>query len=371
MTKETTKTSKEVAAKHEDELQEPGQAKTRFQYCAVSPRAERTFSPEVNASRQRLILGLGDKWLNGTVLHFCFLDQASWRGSDAAKEVVRKAFKVWKAVGIGLEFKEVKTRSEAEIRIGFLQGDGSWSYLGRDILNYPANERTMNFGWDITRSPREIDTAIHEIGHTLGFPHEHQNPNAGIAWNEEKVYAELASPPNNWPRTTTFENIIRKLDPRDVAGSTWDPNSVMHYPFEPGLIKSPPPYDKNGINPAGGLSSKDKEIALKYYPTLPTQVIELKPFVSVPLQLGEDHQQNFKVIPQASRNYSFATFGSSDAVLGLFENIDGVPRYIKADDDSGQDRNATLKVRLVKGREYVLRVRVYHQQAEQVAIMMW
>ena len=31
----------------------------------------------------------------------------------------------------------------------------------------------MNFGWDLTQ-PGEIDTALHEIGHTIGFPHEHQ-----------------------------------------------------------------------------------------------------------------------------------------------------------------------------------------------------
>lgn len=110
--------------------------------------------------------------------------------------MVHKAFQIWKDIGIGLEFKEVSSKTEAEIRIGFLEGDGAWSYIGKDILKQGINERTMNFGWDITRNPRKIDTAIHEIGHTLGFPHEHQNPNAGIVWDEEKVYASLASPPN-------------------------------------------------------------------------------------------------------------------------------------------------------------------------------
>ena len=73
----------------------------------------------------------------------------------------------------------------------------------------------------------------HEIGHTIGFPHEHQNPNAGIVWDEEAVYRALGGPPNNWSRETTFHNIIRKIQPDRVQGSTWDPDSVMHYPFEP------------------------------------------------------------------------------------------------------------------------------------------
>lgn len=108
-------------------------------------------------------------------------------------------------MGIGLSFQEVSSRTEAEIRIGFLKGDGSWSKgLGRAILNNGTNDRTMNFGWDITRTPREIDTAIHEIGHSLGFPYEHQNPNAGIIWDEEKVYTQLAKPPNEWSREKTF-----------------------------------------------------------------------------------------------------------------------------------------------------------------------
>ncbi len=99
------------------------------------------------------------------------------------------------------------------------------SYIGRDILGIAQFDRTMDLdegdNWD-------VDTAIHEIRHTLGFPHEHQNPNAGIVWNEEAVYAELAGPPNFLSRETTLHNIICKLDPVDVHGSSWDADSIMH-----------------------------------------------------------------------------------------------------------------------------------------------
>ena len=54
---------------------------------------------------------------------------------------------------------------------------------GRDVLNTRSpQERTMNFGWALTTAYGH-DTALHEIGHTLGLEHEHQNPNAGISWN--------------------------------------------------------------------------------------------------------------------------------------------------------------------------------------------
>ena len=64
----------------------------------------------------------------------------------------------------------------------------------------------MNFGWDLTPLGRST-TALHEIGHTLGMPHEHQNPFAGIAWDEETVYATSAgrrtSGPGRRPSTTS------------------------------------------------------------------------------------------------------------------------------------------------------------------------
>ena len=35
---------------------------------------------------------------------------------------------------------------DTELRIAF-EPDGSWSYIGRDALEIPQNEPTMNYGW--------------------------------------------------------------------------------------------------------------------------------------------------------------------------------------------------------------------------------
>jgi hypothetical protein len=266
----------------------------------------------------------------------------------------------------------VDSRSEAEIRIGFMRGDGAWSRLGRDILNAGQGQRTMNFGWDLTRRPEELDTAMHEIGHTLGFPHEHQNPHAGIVWDEERVYAALAQPPNRWDRQKTFHNIIRKLDPASVHGSTWDPNSVMHYPFGPGLILKPEEYQV-GVSPAGGLSERDKNWVKQIYPELNPQTDpRLVPFQSAPLQLAPGQQKNFVIMPEQTRYYELRTFGISDTVMVLFEDENGNLRYLSGDDDSGEDRNAYLRVKLFKGRRYVLRIRLYYSnQAGETSVMLW
>jgi Astacin (Peptidase family M12A) len=368
------------------EEKEPGAA-GKPHYCAMPPQPRRVFKPGVSPQRESLINIFASKWVSGTTLRYYFFDRdtdgekvlftdgstrfISWVGGEEQRAVVRQAFDVWSATGIGIAFKEVPDREEAEMRIGFMEGDGAWSFLGRDILKHGPNERTMNFGWDLT--PRhELDTAVHEIGHTLGFPHEHQNPKAGIVWDEEAVYAALAQPPNGWNRDQTFWNIIRKLDPGEVQGTAWDPDSVMHYPFEPGLIKEPARYFKEGLRPAGGLSERDKSWVRALYPPQGDQLVLLEPARSVPLDLSPGEQRNFRVAPRETRKYEFRTFGSSDSVMVLFENVNGELRYVTADDDSGEDTNAAFQVKLVKGREYVLRVRMYHSERQgQTAVMMW
>jgi len=314
-----------------------------------------------------------NKWVNGTVLRYHFMKSpASWAAPEGEKNVVRQAFEMWKKLGTGLEFKETDSPADAEIRIGFLQGDGSWSYIGRDILQRGAAERTMNFGWRLATNPPDLTTALHEIGHTLGFPHEHQNPKAGIVWNEDAVYAALAKPPNNWNRDKTFYNIIRKINPDTVQGSNWDPDSVMHYPFEAGLIAEPAQY-RPGLTPAGGLSDRDKSWLTTFYPPLANaDYEELVPLKSVQLSLANGEQRNFRVTPSATRDFEMRTFGTSDTVMVLFEEVNGELRYKAGDDDSGEDRNAYIRARLDQGRRYVLRVRLYYAtDAGQTGVMLW
>lgn len=356
-------------------------------FCGMPQLPARVFGPDVMPDREAMILLMGNKWANGTVLHYYFFDQTSdgefvffedgtkewrtWTADDTQKDVVRAAFDVWRNVGIGIEFKEVATRGESEIRIGFMDGDGAWSYLGRDILRRGTDERTMNFGWDLTLKG-EIDTAIHEIGHTLGFPHEHQNPNSGIVWNEEAVYKALAQPPNSWSRDTTFYNIIRKISPDTVKGSNWDPDSIMHYPFGKGLIDKPEKY-RNGLFPKGGLSDFDQIWVKQFYPQLnPQQDPVLKPFESVRLNLTAGDQQNFNIEPTDTRYYTIQLFGKSDVVAALFEDVNGEYKYQTADDDSGVERNATIRAKLFKGRRYKLRIRLYYSgSTSDNAVMMW
>lgn len=342
--------------------------------CSTPPQAPLPLPASMPLGRRRALMVGAPKWVNGTVLHYAFFGaetNPAWApANDAQVDVVRESFKAWKDIGIGLEFQEVDDIGEAEVRIGFDQSDGSWSYIGRDVLKQPANERTMNFGWDLTTTWGKV-TARHEQGHTLGMPHEHQSPFSGIVWDEEAVYTTFEAPPNEWPRDQTLHNVIRKLEPAQVEGSSWDPKSVMEYPFPAGLIVAPEAY-RRGIPGPEGISQLDIEWMRSWYPGDQAAPGKLIPFKSVPLELAPKQQADFTISPSASRKYEIATFGEADTVAVLFERVGGELRYLAADDDGGQDRNARLRLKLFRGREYVLRVRLYWAgQSGQTAVMYW
>jgi hypothetical protein len=331
------------------------EASASRRYCAQPPQRPIVLPEGIAPSRERAIRLIKNKWVIGTILHFCFVGTL-W--PDDQKDVVRWAFGTWSDVGIGLRFVEVDDPTEAELRIGFDQSDGSWSYVGTDVLKYEDRGRTMNFGWDLTTDWGRA-TALHEIGHALGMPHEHQNPLAGIVWNEEAVYEAFAKAPNDWSRDQTFHNILRKIPRAEVEGSSWDPLSIMHYPFEPGLIASPQPYDVEGIGENVQPSSHDIAWLRRFYPPQ-TEASRIEPMQLRSLPADAGAQRDFLFEPAATREYVIRTLGLSDVKIVVFEEREGEPRHLVAEDDSGEEANAEIRVKMVQERRYFICARVHY-----------
>ena len=342
--------------------------------CNLPLVEPRKLDPNIDRNRESLVRYIEKKWVNHTVLHYYFMqDQPQLTGQTNQLQAVRDAFDEWKNLGIGLDFIEVGDAAQAEFRIGFAPGS-SWSYVGRDCIDLVPNheDQTMNFGWDLT-TPYGRDTALHEIGHAMGFPHEHQNHKAGIVWDEDAVYANFAGSPNYWDDATTYHNIIRKLSPQDATGSPWDRDSIMHYQFDAGLILSPAEYQQQPLTPSPGLSEMDIQEALKFYPdNSAAQWPELVPFLSHKLDITPGQQLDFTIEPNISRTYNIQTFGTMDTVIVLFEDDDAEPIYLAGDDDSGTNYNSKISQRLINGRRYYLRLRLYSAGASgEGGVMLW
>lgn len=151
---------------------------------------------------------------------------------------------------------------KAEIRITCTPGIGSWSYLGTDALTIPKNKPTMNYGWftEATPDTEFSRTVLHEFGHALGCIHEHMNPTGSIPWNRDAVYRYYMST-QGWTRERVDSQLFAKYSLSQLNASSYDPDSIMHYPVPKDLT-----LDGFEVGWNRKLSARDKQFIAQQYP---------------------------------------------------------------------------------------------------------
>ena len=286
------------------------------------------------------------RWKPGRTLRCAFMD-----GVSAVQEKVARVAKEWE------EFANLKLQfvddGDAEIRISFSQ-PGSWSYLGTDALVIPASRPTMNYGW---LTPTTSDTeysrvVLHEFGHAFGCIHEHSHPEAGIPWNESKVFAYYRAT-NGWDEAKTRHNVLARYSADKTNFSEYDSTSIMQYSVPNELT-----LGDFSIGWNTDLSGTDKEFIGTIYPGERREPGELRPGDRVDAEIGrwrEEDSYHFTVA--AAGVHTVETYGGTDVVMTIY-GPDDPARFLAFDDDSGQSRNAKISRFLAAGT-YHVRVRHY------------
>jgi hypothetical protein len=245
---------------------------------------------------------------------------------------------------------------DAEIRIAFIQGAGSWSYLGTEALVIPKDKPTMNYGWlkPNTSNTEYNRTVLHEFGHALGCIHEHQNPTVSIPWDKPAVYRYYGGPPNNWPPQKVDVNLFQAYSADRTQFSQFDRQSIMLYPIDNALTIGD---FEVGWNTA--LSATDIQYIGTIYPFQKKLENELTVDGSpAEASIGKHGEEDtFQFVVGAAGAYTLETGGPTDVTMGLY-GPDDPKRQIAFDDDSGKGLNARISVQLQPGI-YQVRVRHY------------
>jgi hypothetical protein len=279
-------------------------------------------------------------WPNGSVLRVHFL------GGTAAQRAGAMAQAGWWTPHVNLTFVE-STDNDAELRVSFDPGDGAWSYIGTDCRSIPADQPTMNLGFE------DGGTAAHEFGHAIGLGHEHQNPQGGIEWNEPEVIRDLSGPPNSWTVDQIRHNVLDKYALDQLRASAFDPKSIMLYFF-------PARWTRSGVGTSANnlLSEDDKAWAAMMYPksTVPSATrltVGAAPTAASIGTPGEEDQFVFAVTEPGT--YTIETGGSTDVIMKLFAP-NRPTALIAEDDDSGPGLNPRIAKALSSG-EYLVQIR--------------
>jgi hypothetical protein len=164
----------------------------------------------------------------------------------------------------GISFKWTQSGGQVRISRG---GGGYWSYLGTDIAHIPARQQTMNLQAFTMQTPESEYRRVvrHEVGHTLGMPHEHMRRELVARLVPEKVIAYFARH-QGWDRQTVIQQVLTPLEDAEITAPGLEPtpadqDSIMCYQLSGEMTT-----DQQPIRGGTDINESDYAFAGKIYP---------------------------------------------------------------------------------------------------------
>jgi serralysin len=264
-----------------------------------------------------MALFAGRRWTPGRVLKCRFMMPTTPR---VANMVIQMAKEWEQYANITFDFGD---DWPADIRIGFMQGQGSWSMYGTDAITAPQNQITMNLGWFNDSTPDEEfrRTTVHEFGHALGCIHEHSSPGGNIIWNKPVVY-DYYWRSQGWQPQQVDEQVFMKYSADMTNFTQLDPLSIMMYPIPPGFANITVGWNTD-------LSETDKQMIAYMYPRGGQSLSPMKmnsPVEAALESAGDEHRYEFNV--QDDGTYEINAKGLKGANLSLIDLSSRAPHVV-------------------------------------------
>lgn len=155
--------------------------------------------------------------------------------TDTQKENYRKAIAAWSSIS-ALSLTETTTLNLADIKL-ILLNDNSYPYLGHAYFpegssageNYISYNNATNKDFPV--GSYDYITMVHEMGHTLGLAHPHDNGGTSTTFPGVNTWSDLGTGAQN-------QTVYTVMSYNDLTGPI-TPNQVQSY----GFIGGPMAYD--------------------------------------------------------------------------------------------------------------------------------